>query len=312
MKVPDNLSYSSVSTLSECGTRWMLEKGYGLRTNTWYTTIMGKAIHTVTEQLDKLALGLDVDTPDFMSEFRKELGKELDRGVEVRPSQKRGLESLGWTGGPNGKDEEWVKLHGPQILQAYLDWRERSGWQILTMPDGEPAIEVPFEIEYEGTKTVGYIDRVMYDPLNDWVIVVDLKAGQKPHGNLQLGDYRSALLGQCGVKADFGCYWYSYWDKGKAAKVEKVKKRVPLLDEDGAPVLYKNGNPKMRTVTEEVELEPAVEGSVKGTTTQLVDLAIYSAEWVEERYAMGRRAIENRIFLPNVSRMCSSCGVKRY
>ena len=98
-QIPHHLSYSSVSSYSDCGMKYLLERGYGLSSSTWYSTLAGKAIHYVTEQLDrKYELGLDVEVPTFEEAFAQEIKLSAEKGEEVRPSG-RLLKQQSWAGG---------------------------------------------------------------------------------------------------------------------------------------------------------------------------------------------------------------------
>lgn len=69
---------------------------------------------------------------------------------------------------------EWWKL-GPQLVQSYIDWRERSPWEIWTTPEGEPAIELDVSGVLPGcpVEIKAYLDRVFFDPVFKKLWIVD-------------------------------------------------------------------------------------------------------------------------------------------
>lgn len=200
MKEISRLSYSSLSTYAECGERWRLERGYGLGRSTWYATVAGSAIHEITEQID-----LDQEVWEFKRLFDQMLDREEQNGVEVKPSGRK-LSNIGKMGGPNKKDYDWWLIYGPQYVENYRMWRKLTGWELIDMPDGKPAVEVPITVNMGGGTHLGYIDRVFVTPDGE-LVVVDIKTGATPVSKLQLGVYAVALWKEFGLLAELGAYW---------------------------------------------------------------------------------------------------------
>jgi putative RecB family exonuclease len=102
--------------------------------------------------------------------------------------------------------EDWRRI-GLQFVQAYIDWRERSPWEIWTTPDGEPAIELDISGRLPGcpVEIKAYLDRVMYDPVFKKLWVVDLKTSKRPPKTPdQFRTYGALLEVKHGVRADHG------------------------------------------------------------------------------------------------------------
>ena len=51
-KYPEHLSFSQANSISDCGERFRLERGYGLRGVPSWSLIGGKAFHLATEIID--------------------------------------------------------------------------------------------------------------------------------------------------------------------------------------------------------------------------------------------------------------------
>jgi hypothetical protein len=257
--MPKRLSYSSLSTYSECGQRWLLERGYGLGRGTWFATVAGSAIHNITEKMDLAEIGLhDGPIPTFAEEFDRLLYIENSNDVEVKPSGRK-LTKIGPTGGPNKKDYAWWLEYGPLYVRHWEMWKADSNLILATMPDGSPGVEVSITQPMGGKTYLGFIDRVFITPGGE-VIVVDLKSGSIPSSTLQLGSYRIGLAREHGLYADWGAYWMAS----------------------------------------------------TGELTHLHDLTRYTDEYVDSMYAMAWRGIEAGVFLPNVTSMCSGCGVRAH
>lgn len=312
--VPNRLSYSSASKYAECGEKWRLEYGRGITSGSWFATVGGKAVHSITELNDRVRLGIEgITVPTFKEEFLKLLAAEQAEGVKHKASGTK-LVELGWTGGPNKKDVEWWLEYGPKMVLAWETWRnEHPELEILILEDGTPAIELEFRIEIGEETVLGYVDRIFIDKTTGNIIIVDLKTGKTPAGQLQLGDYGVGMLEQYGVQADYGCYWVAWWKKGEAAVTEV--RDVAQLDEQGEPILYKSGERKgqPRTKKETVEISPATPGEMASKLTDPVDLRFYSKEFMVARYEMARDGIMAGVFMPHVTSMCKNgCGVRKW
>lgn len=206
IEIPSRLSYSSVSTYSECGQRWLLERGYGLNKATWFATVAGSAIHTITEKIDLAEIGVyGGSIPTFKAEFDRRLELEKLKGVEVKPSGRVG-KTMSKTGGPNKKDYEWWLIFGPQFVDNWIQFKAELHWTLAFLPDGSPGVEVSVRQNMAGRSFLGFIDRVYITPEGECV-VVDLKSGAVPPSSLQLGTYRVGLMREHGLWADWGAYW---------------------------------------------------------------------------------------------------------
>ena len=206
VEIPERLSWSSLSTYAECGTKWLLSRGFKVPESTWFATVAGSVIHEITEEYDlREFYGDDRTIPDFKTLFDQHLSERAEEGQQVNPSG-RVAKSITENGGPNKKDYDWWLLHGPQFVDRYVAWRKASDWEIATMPDGKPGIELEFTIDMRGTTIRGFIDRVMLTP-NGQLVAVDLKTGNLPSGSLQLLTYAAGVYESYGLQVDWGCFW---------------------------------------------------------------------------------------------------------
>ena len=206
LPMPKRLSYSSLSSYADCGEKWRLERGYKLNGATWYATLAGSAIHEVTEKMDLKELGLfDEEVPTFESEFRSRVNQERKLGREIKPSGRK-LKENSLAGGPNKKDFDWWLIYGPQFVQNWVDWKFLKSWTLAIMPDGSPGIEVTVRQPMGGKEHLGFIDRVYVTPDGD-LVIVDLKSGNIPTSDLQLGSYGVGLWREYGLLAEWGTYW---------------------------------------------------------------------------------------------------------
>ncbi|WP_263729940.1 RecB family exonuclease [Cellulomonas sp. SG140] len=203
--LPGRLSYSALSSYAECGERWRLERGYHLDKSTWWATVAGTALHSMTEAWDRQQLGEDVQVPDFETALDIAVAVERSKGREIKASGYK-RQSITKDGGPNKKDREWWSHWGPIYFQSYVDWRKLTKWTIPALPDGTVGIEVRIEVPFGGRDQLGFIDRVFILP-DGRIAIVDIKSGKEPSGRLQLAVYAIALERLYGIVADLGMYW---------------------------------------------------------------------------------------------------------
>lgn len=199
--VLDHLSYSSVSTYSDCGQKFLLRKTLDVPRVPSWAAMGGSAFHKATEILDFQDFGINpgpsliyADAPEgHRAAFDVCLDMEIitaeESGVPREDWHAGGRKSKEW---PDKENEAWWRKHGPMFVSGWRGWLERSGYAIYLSDGGDPAIEVSYRVEIGGFPAVGYIDRVMQAP-DGQLMIVDLKSGREPHGIDQLRDYGLAL-----------------------------------------------------------------------------------------------------------------------
>ena len=200
------LSYSSAAQYGDCAERWRLSRVYGLDKATYWVTMMGTAVHEVTEarDLDQVGLATDKHTPllaedverAFTIAFDREKAARLKSGTTINASGRLLKTGIGKGGGPNKKDEEWARRYGPIMVQNWLDWRAANNYKVALFdaPDGKviPGVELKVAKPLGGYPYVGYIDRVLVDGNGEY-LVVDLKTGNPPQSTTQLKAYAAQL-----------------------------------------------------------------------------------------------------------------------
>lgn len=110
---------------------------------------------------------------------------------------------------PNGEDGKWWRTHGPDMVQSWIEWRNKYKWRVWDIV-GTPAIELPIDVEIPGINAPikAIVDRVMVEPQTKELVIVDLKTGSRtPESDLQLGFYAYGIRQLYGVNPRFGAYW---------------------------------------------------------------------------------------------------------
>lgn len=144
----------------------------------------------------------------FKEMWDAQLQAELDdeRSGDYQPDQfyVSGRSSKEW---PQKENEFWWMSKGPGFVKSWETWRDNSGLDIWTTPDGEPAIEIEVRAKRGKEEVLCYIDRVMVDE-HDRLYVVDLKSGSRTDAwPRQLALNNLGLLHTFGVWATFGGFW---------------------------------------------------------------------------------------------------------
>ncbi|MFG3718207.1 RecB family exonuclease [Streptomyces massasporeus] len=199
-RLPEHLSHSSRETLERCAKQYFLTRVAKAPQQPALWLVGGSAVHEATEQYDLLAFaGLedDFETEEVWNAFfDMELAAARDKEENENLWRKSAAEPI----------EVWRRM-GLQFVQSYIDWRERSPWQIWTTPDGFPAIELDVSGRLPGCEVEikAYLDRVFWDPVLKKLVIVDLKTSKRPPKNAdQFGTYKALLKTKYGVDADLG------------------------------------------------------------------------------------------------------------
>lgn len=165
----------------------------------------GSAVHEAAEAWERARIAGEGMTREQAKEvFRKSYKHHIDEACEETPN-------LSWwfsSGRYHGEQDISRRWHiGQEQVDKYIDWREKHpDERIWITPDGEPAVELGFEMNLDGVPVRGFIDAVIVDE-HGRLVVRDNKTGATPGDDFQLGVYKVALEVGYGVIAPVGDYW---------------------------------------------------------------------------------------------------------
>lgn len=198
LKAPDHLSHSSREALERCAKSWMLKYLTPAPRRPALWAAGGVAVHEVTEAFDRWD---HTERPfDLESHWEILFGAQLDKARSAEPNENS------WNRSPSEPIEVW-NTNGPAFVRSYIDWRQRSPYEIWTTPDGSPAIELDVGGSLPGCPIPvhGYVDRIFRDPVLDKLIIVDLKTGKRPPTTVaQFATYAALVRVKYDVQADIG------------------------------------------------------------------------------------------------------------
>lgn len=175
LKRPEHISHSARETLLRCAKSYFLKYFTPAPRTQSLWLAGGSAVHEATEKYDRMALVGNEDVFYVGSVWETYFERQLDELRQKEPNQ------WNWKSSPSEPIERWNVI-GPQFVQAYIDWRQRSPYTIWTTPDGVPAIELDVSGYLPGCEPEikGYVDRIFHDPVFDQLIIVDLKTSKRP------------------------------------------------------------------------------------------------------------------------------------
>jgi len=163
----------------------------------------GSAVHEVTEEFDRAKIAdPSIDPPTEAVDLMWNIAFQ----AQLYRLRAKDPNEWNWNRSQSEPIEVWNQM-GPAFVQAYIDWRQRSPYEIWTTPDGVPAIELDVSGYLPGcpVEIKAYLDRVVKDPVFDQLIIVDIKTSKRPPKNAdQFGVYAALLEAKYGVRARLG------------------------------------------------------------------------------------------------------------
>jgi putative RecB family exonuclease len=208
-------SYSQLTSFAECSYRYYLTRRRKVPTQqaVWFPA--GTAFHKATERLDRDMFAGDTG---LVRTGRQKLGHiwsdEFDRAVEDAREKEPDVSKWRTAGRPtadkpNGEDVDWWRTAGLNMVLGYADWwATNPPWRVWALPDGQPALETPLRMSFDGTIVVAYVDQILESTSDGRLLVVDKKTGRvKPYPPLQLATYSVEL--EAVFAQPFG--WGSYF-----------------------------------------------------------------------------------------------------
>ena len=190
-----HLSHSSKETFERCAKGWFLKYTAKAPQQPAVWSVGGSAVHEATEVYDLLSFSDDERAFDLPQIWEACFETQLDKAMDKEPNQNL------WRRSGNDTVDAWRTM-GLTHVQAYIDWRERSQWEIWTTPDGEPAIELDISGFLPGcpVEIKAYLDRIFWDPLFKKFWILDLKTGKKaPASSAQFGVYAALVKVKYGI-----------------------------------------------------------------------------------------------------------------
>lgn len=163
----------------------------------------GLAVHEAAEEYERS--GRTMPLADAEDVYKASYAKHTNRLAEETPNLNYWFASGPYRG---EADIERRFSLGLEQVERYINYYENAApSEVIWMtPDGEPGIELGFNIDLEGVRVRGYIDAVVEHPKHG-VIVRDNKTGNNPGDDFQLAVYAEAIRQTYGQEITTGDYW---------------------------------------------------------------------------------------------------------
>ncbi|AEV52129.1 RecB-like protein [Rhodococcus phage RGL3] len=165
---------------------------------------MGTAFHTAAEKYE--LSGREMTLAEMHEIYCEEYSNDVAKLCEDTPNF-----DFWFASGPyRGEADVERRFNvGQDQCGKYIAWYEKHPEQKpWVTPDGEPAVELEFDVDLDGVQVKGFIDLVVEDEETGEVLVRDNKTGAMPGDDFQLGVYSVALEVQHGIERPLsGDYW---------------------------------------------------------------------------------------------------------
>ena len=194
-------SVSQYNSYRRCPMAYKLSRidGVWSRPAAWLP--QGSAVHEAAEAWERSGRTMTLD--EAQTVFAEAYKRHSDTYCETTPN-------LDWwfQSGPYKARTDLPRRFeiGLGQVEKYVDWyTSHPEEKIWITPDGEPAIELGFDIELGSVPVRGFIDAVI--DRDGELIVRDNKTGNNPGDDFQLGVYKVAIELTYGAEALIGDYW---------------------------------------------------------------------------------------------------------
>lgn len=202
VEVRPHRSHSQISTFARCGEAYRLEKVAKAprAPAAWFT--QGTAFHESVEAWEKSARTLTV--AEARDIYATVYDAEIAANLEAWP------DTSVWLTGGRTKPETDIKNRrekGLAQVAGYIEYARAADWTMAELPDGSPAIEWKFSIDFDGIEVIGAVDQgIVWG--NGTLGMRDLKTGTKtPDWAFQLAIYGLAWEYYFGQRVSWGDFY---------------------------------------------------------------------------------------------------------
>jgi putative RecB family exonuclease len=203
---PQKVYYKSVSNLKlyrECGLQWKFRKFDKIESQPAAWLPQGTAVHAAWEAWEKS--GRTLTTEKILEVYYAVFDAEMDKLKEKQPDLKQWL-VVGRTKIEN--DIANRRERGAEQAIRFIERIKDEPWKPWELPDGSPAVEVPFDVDFGFGPIRGYVDLIK--EFNDGTLLItDIKTGNREKTALQLAVYAHAVNEIFGLAITQGSWYYA-------------------------------------------------------------------------------------------------------
>lgn len=198
-------SFSQLQTYARCSEQYRLQKVEKAPEQMTAWAPQGNAFHAGMEAWEKSGRALtEAEVVDLAV---------ADYDARIAAQREKQPEDSGWLTGGRTKPQVDIDRRRDRVaeqVRGYLAYslEHESEFRPAELPDGRPAVEVPFTIEINGVTIRGAIDLILTWPDTGTLTIRDLKTGNKlPNDPLQLSVYGLAWTYLFGDVIEYGDFF---------------------------------------------------------------------------------------------------------
>jgi putative RecB family exonuclease len=227
-------SYSQLNQYDRCSWAYKLDRVDRAWNKPAFWLAMGTATHEACERWERSNRTATV--AEAQQWYREAYVREANEYLDETPDASL-FESSGPYAGPEDAERRYRvgQDHVRLYIKYYSDHPDQTIW---TAPDGQPAIELAFEVEISGVMMRGFIDAVIVHPKHG-LVIRDTKTGADPGTPEQLEVYRAAIKAQYGVEINAGDFFMTKTGKPKpfytphdlSSAGTGIHRKIQIMDE---------------------------------------------------------------------------------
>lgn len=199
-------SVSQLQNYARCGHAYWLDRIIKVpgRKAMWF--IQGTAVHEALSVYEKAFRQMTV--ADVQLSYERAWWRELEAELAAQPDLTM------WMVGGRKKwetDRDTRYTLGLQQVADYVLANDLANpIKPIEIIDGHAGSEIGFELDFNGTRVLGYIDLVMQDERDGQIVPWDIKTGaHRPSDPYQMATYKHAIENITGQTVDWGYWWMS-------------------------------------------------------------------------------------------------------
>jgi len=190
---PLRLSVSQLKLYERCPRAYKLTKIDKVWQKPAAWLAQGSAVHEACEAWERSGRTMTVE--DALEVFRESYAKHIGEACEATPNF-----DYWFASGPYEGQLDIERRYGIGLEQVerYIRWYQAHPDEVIWVtPEGEPAVELGFDVDLDGVHVRGFIDAIVV--VDGELVVRDTKTGNQPGDDFQLAVYGVGVSEDLGV-----------------------------------------------------------------------------------------------------------------
>src|SRR5882672_9536688 len=155
----EHVSLSQLNSWLACGERYRLDRIDRAQETPAAWSVQGTAYHQAIEYYEFYDREPALD--QIQQEYLDRYDEQISYLVETTPDLDQWM--TGSRSRRGAEDIDHRRALGVQQVELYYTWSLDTIDQVWTLPTGDKAVEVPFELDLDGLIVKGQVDQVLYN-----------------------------------------------------------------------------------------------------------------------------------------------------